>query len=705
MTDPAATHITVRRPEQVRTRLQDNVLAWARDAGNGQLRYIMELGEHERGRASGCVCISCNKPLHSVNAAKVEWRNRPHFRHESGTEPQACKVLSARAALLASLHEGDVIVLPRLRRSIAVWGLSGAPYEGWIDVAPQPVHVGKLRFIDSTTAEVVLADGRRLRVVVSGRARIDDTEAGETLEPQIEICIDDPALAEMSPEELRARLVPAIEKGAWCGHWPDAAGDAAAREEAKRAAGYALDWDEDLTDLPADLRRESLLHREVKAILERANSVLLPGWWLTSVGAIATDKKRTERVQLAGARLERKLGRIIPDVIAQLKTGGELLVEVTVTNTITAERLERIRAVDLATIELDFSHMAGALSRPALRQLVLHEVAGKVWLHHPSVSKMPGAPQGGFLELGSRRRGTTGRTKQQMLEMTEQDCARQYLAAVRELARLDFEVDEQVSTSERNDALAAVLEAADALHVHGYPEALDYRLFDDQRTVLHRLMSLMMGYPVAYRYSKVWQVINSMLMDTGIESKSWHGLYHLAIKARGPALGLTKRQDELVDEWRSRVRTSVMQREDTYRRDPQYDRLFTLLFPELVPGLDNVSLRRAPAARTSLTVGNEPDLVGVHLSREPGIMLWKWTLPPHGRGYELGLAASRARIDGWTVDDSSILYHLVREKFSTPFVSTMAHLVAEKVGAEPAAVLRFLSRHGFISLSPKSGGL
>jgi hypothetical protein len=290
-----------------------------------------------------------------------------------------------------------------------------------------------------------------------------------------------------------------------------------------------------------------------------------------------------------------------------------------------------------------------------------------------------------------------------MLETPEEDCAQEYLAAVRELARLDFEIDEPVSKADRNDALAAVLAAADALHVHGYPEALDYRLFDDQRTVLHRLMSLMLGYPVAYRYSKVWQVVNSMLTDAGRDSKSWHGLYHLAIKARGAELGLTKRQEDLVDEWRSKVRTSVMQREAVYRRDPRYDRLFALLFPQLVPGLDNLSLKRAPVAPASLALGNDPDQVDQHLYHEPATTLWTWTLPHQERGYELELAASRARIDGWSVDESCILYQLVREKFSAPFVSTMAHLVGDKVGAQPAAVLRFLYRNGFICLSQQSG--
>lgn len=190
---------------------------------SGKLRYIMELGEHERGAACDCTCISCNQPLFAVNAAKAEWHQRPHFRHESGTEVQNCQVLSARAALLASLQEGDLIVLPQLRRSIAVHGFSKTAYEGWTELPPHSVRVGRLRFTDATTAEVVLDDGRRLKVVVVGSASIEDADrsAGETIVPRIEICIDDPALARLSPHEMRARLVAALEEGLWCGHWRD----------------------------------------------------------------------------------------------------------------------------------------------------------------------------------------------------------------------------------------------------------------------------------------------------------------------------------------------------------------------------------------------------------------------------------------------------------------------------------------------------
>lgn len=706
MTTPAPAHVTVRRRGRIQARLQDHILAWAKDARSGRLRYIMELNELERGAACGCTCVSCNQPLVAVNAAKLEWARRPHFRHESGTESHSCQVLSARAALLASLQAGDMIVLPRLRRSVSVQGLSGTSYEGWFEVAPQRVRIEQVRFADTTTAEILLADGRRVTVVVTGSVgHLASGASGETPVPRIEICIDDPSLATLSPDELRERLVPALQTAPWCGHWPDAAGDALARQDALRAAEDALDWDPGGDDLPADLRRESLLHREVKAILAQATSVLLPRWWITSTGAIATNSAKSARVQLAGARLEKKLGRIIPDVIAELKSGSELLVEVTVTNTITPERLQRIRDVDLATVEIDFSRMAGALTREALRRLVLDQVDGKIWLHHPDADARAGAaearPVPGLFEFGSRQPGDAVERRTAMLSTPAASWASLYLESVCELARIDYEIDEDElwdPARERQEAYSAVLAAADSLHLHGYPEALDYRLFDDQRTMLHRLMSIMMGRPVAYRYTKVWQVINSILTDVTAEAKSWHGLYLLAIQEREKQLSFTNRQHELLDEWRMRVRASIRQNHDEYRRDPRYDRLFELLFPELSFGLENQRLKRPASAALMPPADADPDLIERQFYDERGYQQWTWALPSRELVRELELAASRARLNGWTVDETSILYHLLRAKLATPYVSTMASIVSGKTGVELSHVLRFLRRSGYIML-------
>lgn len=705
--NPATSHVTVRRVEEVRQRQQEKVLAWARDSNTKILRYILELGPRENGAACGCICISCGHPLQAVNAGKANYQVRPHFRHEAGAETAHCHTLSARAALLASLKEGDWILLPRLRHAVTVTGLSGAPYQGWFEVEPRRVRVSQLRFADATTAEVVLEDGRRLQVVVTGSAEATEVDGSACLVPRIEIATDDPQLASLDAEQLRAMLVPAITDGRWCGHWPEAELEEAAIEAARQAAIEALDWDEegqeDLEQLPAGLRRESLLHREVKAILATAQSVLLPGWRLAAANAadgrllVTVADKRT-LAKLAGARLEKKLGRIIPDVIAQMADGSELLVEVTVTNTITSERLERIREVDLPTIEIDFSHMAGVLSRDRLRKLVLGEVTGKSWLHHPAAVRAPVVPPLHDAVLyGPRLSYDRVLHRQRSLETSAEQWAMRYIHAVAELARLDnvAERDEMWDWDmDRQEAYDEVMRSADALRLHGFPEALDYRLFDNGHTMLHRVLSIEKGSPVGYKYNTVWQVINTMLTDAGEASRSWHGLYLIAIQAYQPAL--TSAQEKRVAEWRAQVRASIKAGESLYLRDPRYDALFGLLFPKMLLALDKPGAKRTRIGSMRALVPKDESEI------DPGLFTlvagagWHWTSTQEERVRQLELAASQARTDGWTVDATSVLHQLAHARFG-PYPWIVVEHVAAETDVEDAIVWRYLYRQGYIS--------
>ncbi len=704
--------VTVSRSPELRAQLNDQSLAWARDSASGALRYILELGAHQRGMACGCTCISCGQALLSINAARPDARPRPHFRHQKGTLAASCLVLTARAALLSSLQEGELIVLPRLRHMATVKGLSGAVYEGWFELAPHPVRISKRSFSDATTAEIVLDDGRRLKVVVIGSAdRSMSPESGETLVPRIEICIDDPDLAALSLDELRDRLVPALAAGTWCGRWADPERDAKALAQARAAAGDALDWTDEEAGLPADLRRESLLHREVKAILADADRLLLPAWRIDDTGDIVTESAHRISVDVAGARLEKKLGRIIPDVIAELKDGGELLVEVTVTNTITEERLDRIRAVNMATVEIDFSRMAGALSRDALRRLVLDDVAGKRWLHHPAAVRPRHVRLAPYetmtLELGPNVEGNAPAFQARLLAVPAEAWAERYLVAVRQLADIEVEL-KNAPRVERElaqaDAQADRLYAADGLHLHGYPEALDYRLLHLAPTVLHRLMSIMWLDPIGYDYDTVWQVINTMLTNTTPDAKSWHSLYLMAIKVRAGQLGFTPKQDQRIAAWREKVVESVRQGGDEYRRDPLFDRLFCLLFPELAVGLANTRFTRASSPVPSAPTGSDPDQDDERFYERERLDQWTWAMPGDVRARKLEIAASRARLDGWAVDDTSILHHLVDNKFAFSYPSVLASAIGEKLGVGAAPVLRYLRRNGYIVLMTEATG-
>lgn len=713
MNESNATYVSVRRVAEVRQRQQEQVLAWARDSKTQALRYILELGPHQNGAACECTCISCGHPLQAVNAGKAIFKNRPHFRHEAGAETERCHTLSARAALLASLKEGDWIELPRMRRAVIVVGLSGAPYQGWIELEPRRVRINQLQFSDATTAEVVLTDGRRLQVVVTGSAEATGLEDGPCLVPRIEIATDDPKLAALDADKLREMLVPAIKAARWCGHWPAPELEAAARYEAQQAANEALDWDwedqEGYAQLPADLRRESLLHREVKTILAAAQSLLLPGWQVAGAGAANGGKQlmtmagKSTLARLAGARLEKKLGRIIPDVIAQLADGSELLVEVTVTNTVTPERLERIRAVNLPTIEIDFSRMAGVLHRDRLRTLVLDEVTGKKWLHHPAATRLPVILfMDESLMYGARVPGNPAVRRHHMRDTSAEEWGASYVQAVMDLAWLDYVAEKESMwdwDEARQEAYDGVMRFADGLRRHGFPEALDHRLFDNGHTMLHRLISIARGSVVGYKYKTVWQVINTMLTEVSNASRSWHGLYLIAIQAYRPTL--SRAQEERVGEWRDQVRASIQAGETMYLRDPRYDALFGLLLPQMLPALDKPAAKRPRAADVPALLPCDDREVDAHLFTQASSARWHWTTSQEERLRQLEIAASQARTEGWSVDATSILHQLVHARFG-PYPWIVVEHVATKTGVEDVVVWRFLYRKGYITLKPSA---
>jgi len=140
--------------------LAELVMAWAKDARTGEPRYVFELGEAQRGAHCGCVCYSCGLPLTAVNAAKAEWRIRPHFRHPDGAERDACLVLTARATALELLRTQDSLLLPARRLGATVIGASGKPYEAWVIRPAERVRIRSFKPQDLVSAVLTLDDGR-----------------------------------------------------------------------------------------------------------------------------------------------------------------------------------------------------------------------------------------------------------------------------------------------------------------------------------------------------------------------------------------------------------------------------------------------------------------------------------------------------------------------------------------------------------------
>lgn len=592
--------------------LSDLVMAWARDSDTGEPRYIFELGAAKRGARSGCECYGCGLSLIAVNAGKSVWRKRPHFRHPDGAQKDACLILSARAAALETLRKHGVLTLPARRMGAKITGLSGKPYSAWVSLPPEPVRISNFRATDQVSAILTLEDGRQLKVSLTGK--IDGEQSGSM--PTIVLTVDDPTIAAMSPADLKARLHLLVEQASWCGHWNDPDLRAQAMLQAQNDAEQSLDWLENLepSGVTVPGTRESLLHSFAKEVLAQAGRIRLPE--LTARAEVKLPNGNVEtrtsitpggEVKLGAVVLEKRLGNIRPDVVAEVIPSefpsevnnplvqGPLLIEVTVTNGIDAEREERIRSRGFPALEVDLSRLGGTLTKEDFIRLLVEEEAGKRWVHHPWLVRENARFE---VELASLR---------EALNTPLDVLGRQYLEAVMSHSQAQAANE---STSVLNETQGEVERCADLLAALDYPEAKDLLLWHHRGSILSRLLSIRHDKVIGYRLNTTWQVLNAILCE-GEPYTMWQPLYLAALRTYRPAL--SEKYLQRIEAWRQQVKQSLEAGENKYRNDGRYNELLSLLFPEMAKLLRNPLPQGDSAAKI---IGVEPTRSGSH---HPGI--------------------------------------------------------------------------------------
>ncbi|PWF24073.1 hypothetical protein DD235_07105 [Corticimicrobacter populi] len=627
-------------------------LKWAHDARTGEPRYIHD-AEVSEGRAE-CQCPSCHLSLTPVLAGQPLHRNpTAHFRHPKGAQKDDCTLVAARLAAIRNLQERGFIDLPRHRRSASAVGFSGQGYEGWAEIPARRVSIAGAVLHDHATALLTLDDGSELLVDLTGQRKLGGDGHWRAI---VTVSLSDPAIAMMAPEEIRARLrlLPDIQ---WCTHWNDQALQAAAAAQARQAALDAMDaWGDaeetsfhrslspDLDPAVAlQLRRETLLHSEVKAILEQSSHIATPGldvevirdapdefsgeWesntlrmqWLTGSTTLSLEK----------TRLEKQQGSIVPDVISTLREprpfifgvvetwlddGFEeliedshssqrwpetLLVEVTVTHGIDQEKLRRIQALDLPTLEIDIGSLGGRVTREGLRRLVVDETIGKRWVHHPAWRF-----RRQLLEMELDQHPVTVRFQQRLTELRRprllatpaSEWASIYLAAATEFHDTNTRIDKARRThrgegpkpellGKDSEPWQRLTEAAEALAVHGYPGAADPEMAG-LAGIVPRLLSIQHDRGVGYAFDTGYQVLNA-IMQSGADYQQWHTLYPMAVKAYGLESRFTAKQAERYASWRQRIIDKVEAGDATHLRPARYDAVLSVLFPDMAPRLAN----------------------------------------------------------------------------------------------------------------------
>lgn len=173
---------------------------------------------------------------------------------------------------------------------------------------------------------------------------------------------------------------------------------------------------------------ETNAHLWAKDVLAREKYILLPEVAAYD-GAQAYRPYKARKFRFASARLERKLGDIVPDVILTTAKGQELLVEVWVTHACDAEKIAKLRSRGLATIEVDLSAYRTSHDRSAI-EAALIENAPREWLYNRKVDEASE-------ELAARIRAAEERAAEAERQRIAQESARQQ--AANEKAQREFE--------------------------------------------------------------------------------------------------------------------------------------------------------------------------------------------------------------------------------------------------------------------------
>lgn len=132
--------------------------------------------------------------------------------------------------------------------------------------------------------------------------------------------------------------------------------------------------------MPCKTGPETALHKFAKEVLGRRLHLELPPLTLEDGGDRWTGYDGG-RYRFDSAILEQRLGVIVPDVVVR-RGDRDLLVEMAVTHPCGPEKIETIRSMNVAAIEINLARLPRDVSREDFETSIL-EAAPRHWIHNP----------------------------------------------------------------------------------------------------------------------------------------------------------------------------------------------------------------------------------------------------------------------------------------------------------------------------------
>jgi hypothetical protein len=150
--------------------------------------------------------------------------------------------------------------------------------------------------------------------------------------------------------------------------------DLMARQGAIRIAHFAHLGDQTCAWAP-----ETAIHLLAKEIINKHSSLELPAIPSRYYDHVLAGARR---IDYTNVRIEKRFHDIIPDIIVAT-AGGDLLIEVFVTNKVRSPKAEKIRQQKVRAIEVDVRHLRQVLDRSEVENQVIKETEHKQWLYAP----------------------------------------------------------------------------------------------------------------------------------------------------------------------------------------------------------------------------------------------------------------------------------------------------------------------------------
>lgn len=130
---------------------------------------------------------------------------------------------------------------------------------------------------------------------------------------------------------------------------------------------------------------ETNAHIWAKDVLARMKRLLVPETVATH-GNLTRIVRRTQVYSFVEARLENRLGSMVPDVILVMADGKQLIVEVRVTHACDEVKREKLRLDGLSAIEIDLRQFRTSSDREAIEGALLSS-APRTWLSNARQAK------------------------------------------------------------------------------------------------------------------------------------------------------------------------------------------------------------------------------------------------------------------------------------------------------------------------------